>query len=165
MLDFSDRFGSINLPASSSLLSSSALIAQPAVVFVAIVVAFAVVGIKSARISVGRWQEEITIWAPFGYCSDFFPLSALRMLITRLALAAIQIWSSGGYSCCFSWLLLLLSWSVSHPVIGPRYKIYCIYPVKVADGAWEYKLRFVFSKWLWIKESLERTFTGFFWFE
>jgi len=61
MLDFSDRFGSINLPASSSLLSSSALIAQPAVVFVAKVVAFAVVGIKSARISVGRWQEEITI--------------------------------------------------------------------------------------------------------
>jgi len=52
MLDISDRFGSIDLPASSSLLSSFALIAQLVVV---------VVGIKSARISVGRWQEEITI--------------------------------------------------------------------------------------------------------
>lgn len=70
MLDISDRFGSIDLPASSSLLSSFALIAQLVVVAAMVVV----VGIKSARISVGRWQEEITIWAPFGYCSVFFSL-------------------------------------------------------------------------------------------
>jgi len=57
MLDISDRFGSIDLPASSSLLSSFALIAQLVVVAAMVVV----VGIKSARISVGRWQEEITI--------------------------------------------------------------------------------------------------------